>query len=631
MIYSTLLAKRHHIQSNILFYILLMIFVGVMGCNERSVDGLSAPSYSTKGEVFIDDFTGDLIYAAFGGSDVKAFQVDFETTYASSKASMRYEVPDANSPKGAYAGGAYFSRTGRDLSGYNALTFYVKATQSATIDVVGFGNGFGTSTYQVALNALPVNTNWKKVIIPIPDASKLNGEKGLFYYSTGPINGKGYTFWIDEVKFEYVPDLGETNGSIYSGETKVLQTAEKGSTIPIENCQAITNLPSGVNQTITISPAYFDFQTSNSSIASISKKGIVQILDSGNVTITAILNGKKAKGSLSISASGNAVIPSSPAPTPIVPKEDVISLYSNAYTNVPIDTWNTYWQYSTTQSSFIKINNDDVIRYFNLNFVGVEFSTNQINASSMTHFHVDIWTPDETALPNNVKVKLIDFGANAVYGGGDDVAHEISITSPTLLSKQWVSLDIPLSAFTGLTTTSHLAQLVFSGSVTNLFVDNVYLYKKSTGPQSSAPNPNYPSGDVISLFSDAYTNVPGTDIAPNWGQATKVSTIKISGNTTLLYSGFNYQGLQFGSNQNVTGYAYLHLDYFTLGSTTFQVFLISPGPIETAYTLPLSNGNGWRSIDIPLSSFSPVALNNVFQLKFVGNGTIYLDNILFRK
>jgi hypothetical protein len=26
-----------------------------------------------------------------------------------------------------------------------------------------------------------------------------------------------------------------------------------------------------------------------------------------------------------------------------------------------------------------------------------------------------------------------------------------------------------------------------------------------------------------------------------------------------------------------------------------------------------------------------VALNNVFQLKFVGNGTIYLDNILFRK
>jgi len=39
------------------------------------------------------------------------------------------------------------------------------------------------------------------VIIPIPDASKLTAEKGLFWYSTGPENNRGYTFWIDEVRF----------------------------------------------------------------------------------------------------------------------------------------------------------------------------------------------------------------------------------------------------------------------------------------------------------------------------------------------------------------------------------------------------------------------------------------------
>jgi hypothetical protein len=616
---------------HILNILLLVFLISSYGCNDRSVDGLSSPSFPANGKVFIDDFTGDLIYAAFGGSDVKAFQVDYETTYNNSRASMRYEVPDANSPQGAYAGGAYFSRTGRDLSGFNALTFYIKATQSSTIDVLGFGNDFGASTYQVAMNGLSVNTNWKKVIIPIPDPRKLSGEKGLFYYSTGPINEKGYTFWIDEVQFEYVPDLGICTGSIYNGEDKKIPSAEKGSSISIEGTQAIVNLPNGVNQTIAISPAYFEYISSNSTIATVSNLGNVQVLDSGNAIITAKLGTTKAKGSLELSAKGSAQIPTNQAPIPTVEAGNVISLYSNAYTNVPIDTWNTRWQYSTTENTFIKINNDDVIRYYNLNFVGIEFSANPINATSMTHFHIDIWSPDPTSTPNNIKLMLVDFGANAVYGGGDDVSHEITITAPTLQSNKWISLDIPLSSFTGLTTKAHLSQMVLSGTVSNLFIDNVYLYKTVSTPTVSAPIPAYPAGDVISIFSDSYTNVNGTNLSPSWGQATVVSQQKINGNTTLLYTGLNYQGIQIGSNQNVSSYGYLHLDYFSSNSSSLEVFLISPGPVETSYSLQVPTGSGWKSIDIPLSAFLPVALNNVFQLKFVGNGTIYLDNILFRK
>jgi len=609
----------------------LTVALLLTSCGDRIVDGLNSPGFPQNGEVFTDDFTSDLIYAAFGGSDVKAFQVDFATTYNSSKASMRFEVPDANSPQGAYAGGAYFSRTGRDLSGFNALTFYIKATQSATIDVLGFGNDFGSSAYQVAMNALPVNTNWKKVVIPIPDPTKLKGEKGLFYYSTGPISEKGYTFWIDEVRFENVSDLGTCYGAIYNGEDKKVPTTEKGALIRIEGTQAIVNLSNGTNQTIAISPSYFTFESSNTNIATVSPQGVVQVLDSGNATISARLGANKAKGSLELSARGTALTPTTQAPTPTVEAGSVISLYSNAYTNVPVDTWNTRWQYSTTESAFIKVNNDDVIRYYNLNFVGVEFSANPINAASMTHFHIDVWTPDPTAAPNNVKVMLVDFGANGVFGGGDDVSHEITVSAPTLKSNAWLTLDIPLSSFTGLTTRAHLAQLVLSGTVSNLFVDNVYFYKSVSAPSSPAPTPTYPPGDVISIFSDAYANVSGTNLSPDWGQATVVTQPKINGNTTLLYTGLNYQGIQLGSNQNVSSYGYLHLDYYSASATTLQVFLISPGPVETPYTLPVPTGSGWKSVDIPLSSFSPVALSSVFQLKFVGNGNVYLDNILFRK
>ena len=79
---------------------------------------------------------------------------------------MRFDVPNAGDPKGAYAGGVFSTEVGRDLSGYNALTFWAKASQSATLDLVGLGNDLGDSKYQVTLSGLSVSTSWKKYIIP---------------------------------------------------------------------------------------------------------------------------------------------------------------------------------------------------------------------------------------------------------------------------------------------------------------------------------------------------------------------------------------------------------------------------------------------------------------------------------
>jgi hypothetical protein len=102
----------------------------------------------------------------------------------------------------------------------------------------------------------------------------------------------------------------------------------------------------------------------------------------------------------------------------------------------------------------------------------------------------------------------------------------------------------------------------------------------------------------------------------------------VGGNNTLVYSGLNYQGIQLGSNQNVSGMTHLHLDFWTANSTALKVFIISPGPVETPFTLTVPT-SGWSSVDIPLTAFAPVDLTNVFQFKFEGDGKIYLDNILF--
>lgn len=634
--------KRNQLLLKPVFHLLGWMMLISVGCEKRELSELEAATFAKTADVFVDDFTGDLAYAAFGGSDVTAFKIDNKETYAGSKASMRFEVPDANSPNGSYAGGVYYSKTGRDLSGFNALTFYIKASQPATIGVVGLGNDLGENKFLVSMNNLPVNTNWRKVIIPIPDASKLIAEKGLLYYSTGPENGRGYTFWIDEAKFERITDLAKPAGVILNGQNRVIGNAETGDKITIDGLLTTVNLPNGINQSVVVSPNYFSFSSSNAGVAAVDAKGVVSVTDAGSATITAKLGDQVAGGSVAITSIGAPVLPTTRAPAPPSREaSNVISLYSNAYANVPVDTWNTRWQFSTADNFFVKVSNDDVIRYRNLNFVGIEFKSPPLNASAMRFFHMDIWTPNATELPNNFKVLLVDFGANGVFGGGDDSQSEITVTRPALVTNNWVSIDVPLSEFSGLNSRAHLAQMVLSGTLPNVFVDNVYFYREPVAPTTAAPAPpSRPAGNVISVFSDAYTNLTGSDFFPNWGQSTVVTQRPIAGNNTLHYANFNYQGLQLAANQNLSTFQFLHIDYYTSNASALNVFLISPpnspggtAPWEKGFKLPVPTA-GWNSVDIPLSQFLPnVALNSVFQFKFDGGGgsDIFLDNIYFWK
>lgn len=606
----------------------LLLFSGV-SCI-RDFEDLEPATYPANGEVFIDNFSSGLNYAVFGGASLTAFDVDTDVKYDGS-ASMKFAVPDAGSPDGSYVGGVFLTSVGRDLSGFDALTFWARATQPATIDQIGFGNDFGESKFLVLFNGVKLNTNWKKYIIPIPDASKLTRERGMLQIVATPDNGNGYTFWIDEVQFEKLGTLAHPRPAILEKQDQVVSAAT-GDQLTIGGLFETINLPSGVDQRIEVAPSYFTFNSSDPGIASVSELGIVSVIDSGSVVITAKLGDIDAAGSLTIATSGQAMGPLTPAPVPTVDPDSVISLFSNAYTNVPVDLWNTYWQFSTAETFDIQIDGDDVKRYKNLNFVGIEFTSQTINATNMTHFHMDIWTPDPTDFPAAFKVLLVDFGANGTYDGGDDSSHELTFTSPTLATGTWVSLDMPLSGFVGLTNRAHLAQLVLSGDLPNVYVDNVYFYNggevQTTGPATPAPTPTNAPGDVISIFSNAYSNVPGTNFYPDWGQTTSVSEVPIFGNNTLLYAGFNYQGIELGNNLDVSGMSHLHIDYWTANSTGLNVYLISPGPVETPHVLGVPT-SGWASVNIPLSDFSPVDLADLIQLKFDGSGDIYLDNIYF--
>ncbi|WP_235298677.1 hypothetical protein [Portibacter marinus] len=612
-------------------YYLVGFIIALSSCS-RDFDQLELATYPDIPEVYIDGFSPGLNYAAFGGSKVTAFDVDTETKYRGTS-SMKFAVPDAGDPGGAYAGGGFYTDIGRDLTDYDALTFWAKASKSATIDIIGFGNDLGESRYVSSISNLRVNTNWTKYYIPIADASKLTQESGMLFYSEGPENGMGYTFWLDEVQFEKLGTIAHPKASILDGQDQVI-SAETGDERQIGGTTVSFNLPTGVDQVVNVAPAYFDFNSSEPTIASVNELGVVKVLDQGNAVITATLQEIDADGSLTITSSGQAVRPQIPAPMPTVSADSVISMFSNVYNNVTVDTWNPFWEFSTTAVEDIQVDGNDIKRYSNLNFVGILTESDKIDASNMTHFHIDIWTPNSTAPPASFKVLIVDFGADGNFGGGDDSSHELSFNSPLLRTEEWVSIDVPLSNFTGLINRNNIAQLVLSGDLSTVFVDNVYYYnsgtESSTGPASSSPNPNRNESSVISIFSDTYTNVNGTDFNPDWGQSTSVSQISLMGNNTLLYSGLNYQGTQFAAPVDASEMTHIHLDFWSQNSFELNFYLISPGPTETGFSLNVPT-SGWTSIDIPLSTFSPVDLAEIIQLKFDGNGDIYLDNIYFFK
>lgn len=161
--------------------------------------------------------------------------------------------------------------------------------------------------------------------------------------------------------------------------------------------------------------------------------------------------------------------PLTAAPTPNRAANTVISLFSNAYANRTIDTWSASWDRADMTNTFIE--NNETKRYSKLNYAGIEFATHQINATAATHLHLDIWTPNATTF----KVKLVDFGENAIYQGttNDDSEAEVSF-APTL--GKWVSYDIALSDFKDLKSRAHLAQMILVGSNSRVYVDNVYFF-----------------------------------------------------------------------------------------------------------------------------------------------------------
>lgn len=209
-------------------------------------------------------------------------------------------------------------------------------------------------------------------------------------------------------------------------------------------------------------------------------------------------------------------VPSVAAPTPTLQASDVISMFSDAYTDVPVDTWRTSWSNATLTD--LEIAGNPTKRYTALVFNGIETIASPINATAtdMEYFHMDIWSPNITTF----RVKLVDFRGDGFQGPNGDTEAELTFTIP---QSQWFKLDIPLANFAaaGMTDFSDLSQYIISTPNANgtVYVDNVYFSKVSTLSISDVladeisvfPNPSKDTW-TINTSTQNITNITVFDI-----------------------------------------------------------------------------------------------------------------------
>jgi len=158
-------------------------------------------------------------------------------------------------------------------------------------------------------------------------------------------------------------------------------------------------------------------------------------------------------------------------------------------------------------------------------------------------------------------------------------------------------------------------------------------------PTVVAPAPTCAQANVISVYSDTYTNIAGTNFNPNWGQSgfTSATTFTLSGNQMRYYPNMNYQGIALGSHQMLDSFQTLRLDIWSANCSSIDIYLVTAANGERAIRRSLTL-NSWNSLEIPLADYAAqgIPLTAIKEFKFVtitpgSAANIYVDNIYFSK
>ncbi|MEK9530992.1 MAG: carbohydrate-binding protein, partial [Flavobacteriaceae bacterium] len=136
--------KKNNITSRFTIALAGLFVLVAVSCERGFSDEIALATYPETPEVFTDFPVGltDAFFVSYDpadGANVNGFGTDESEAYKGTT-SIRIEVPSDQDPEGTYIGGIFLDRgNGRDLTRYDAMTFWAKGSTTATVGSFGFG------------------------------------------------------------------------------------------------------------------------------------------------------------------------------------------------------------------------------------------------------------------------------------------------------------------------------------------------------------------------------------------------------------------------------------------------------------------------------------------------------------
>lgn len=152
---------------------------------------------------------------------------------------------------------------------------------------------------------------------------------------------------------------------------------------------------------------------------------------------------------------------------------DVVSIFSDAYTNVTLDELPTTWS-GIGGFEATTVGSDNVWKITSIDFMGIV--TNYaagVDLSQMEMMHIDYWVPQGQT--NELLMKIVN-----TVDGGEDIA-----SFGTTVDGSWQSIDIPMTEFDqgDLANKEKITQLILDSDGVSpvVYIDNFYFWKAPAG------------------------------------------------------------------------------------------------------------------------------------------------------
>ena len=192
------------------------------------------------------------------------------------------------------------------------------------------------------------------------------------------------------------------------------------------------------------------------------------------------------------------------APAPTQAAEDVISIYSDAYTTATPNLGYYDWG-SPTRFTGITIDGNPTLQFENMDYYGMGFNT-QLDVTEMDFLHIDIYSDQAGTL-----------GIVPIWWNAKANANFPEIRSIVNYSAgEWSSIDIPMSDFEDVTrgdsNLAHQLKLDY-GNGANILIDNIFFWKERVTAVTDVKVRNVRSNGIVYSIDGRIVKTGATDLS----------------------------------------------------------------------------------------------------------------------